>query len=183
MMNRSKLIHILRAVASVSNESKFVLVGSASVLLNSKNIPADMLNTDEIDVYSPESSDEEWFSDLIFGSIGKGSIFANTFSYYADGVSSKTATMPTDWRDRAKDIENIGLPDITVTVPDINDIAIAKMFAWRDKDKIWLMAGVRSLIVKPKLMEARLPLLPDTDTPRSEMDRRMQVVFSYGGPA
>ena len=183
MMNRSKLTHILRAIASVSNEGNFVLIGSATVLLVSKNIPADMLNTNEIDVYSPDAADPEWFSDLISGSIGRGSTFDNTFKYYADGVSAKTATMPTDWSARAQKFDDIGIAGVTVTVPDINDIALAKMFAWREKDKIWLIAGVRSLILDPKQMQARLPQMPETSTPMAELERRMLVVLSYAGPA
>ena len=182
MMNRHKLMHILRAIASITEEKNYVLIGSATVLLSAKNIPSQMLNTNEIDVYSPDSKDEEEFSFMV-ESIGKGSHFDNTFGYFGDGVSSKTAIMPADWQTRSRKIEEASLPGITVTVPDINDIALAKMCAWRDKDQEWLMAGVRALILKPKSMQARLPQMPESSTPRSEMDRRMQVVFSYGGPA
>ena len=181
MMNRQKLIHIMRAIATITDEKNFVLVGSASVLLTSKNIPLDMLHTNEIDVYSPDVEDEDLFSDLIEGSIGKGSHFETTFGYYGDGVSSKTATMPTDWHTRAKTVDNLGLKGVTVTVPEINDIALAKMFAWRDKDQEWLRAGVRSKILNPVFMRERLSRLPETTTARSELERRMQSVFAYGG--
>jgi Nucleotidyltransferase of unknown function (DUF6036) len=181
MMNREKMTHILRAVATITNEKNFVLVGSASVLLTSRNIPLQMLNTNEIDVYSPDSANEDDFSFLV-ESIGKGSHFDKTFSYYADGVSSKTAKMPADWETRAKVVENLGIPEVTVLVPDINDIAIAKMFAWREKDREWLKAGVRSKILTPLLMQARLPLLAVHDVPMSELERRMQSVVAFGGP-
>ena len=58
MMNHTKMIHILRAVATITNEKTFVLVGSASVLLTSRNIPLQMLNTNEIDIYSPDSAND-----------------------------------------------------------------------------------------------------------------------------
>lgn len=183
MMNRRKLMHILRSIATITDEKNFVVVGSASVLLTSKNIPLDMLNTNEIDVYSPDVADEDLFSDLVEGSIGKGTHFETTFGYYGDGVSSKTAVMPADWPSRAKTVDNLGIEGVSVTVPDINDIAIAKMFAWREKDQEWLRAGVRSKILNPAAMRERLPSFPETATPRAEMERRTQAVLEYGGPA
>lgn len=178
MMNHAKVIHILRAVATITNEKNFVLVGSASVLLTSRNIPLQMLNTNEIDIYSPDSANEDDFS-LLVESIGKGSQFDKTFSYYADGVSSKTAKMPAGWETRAKVVENLGIPDVTVLVPDINDIAIAKMFAWREKDREWLQAGVWSKILDPRKMRERLALLPPSETPPTEIQRRMDAVTAY----
>lgn len=181
MLNRAELLHIIRAVATITNEMNFVIVGSTAVLLTSKNIPAAMLNTSEVDVYSPDSEDEQAFSDLVEGSIGSESQFDKTFSYFADGASSKTAIMPTDWAIRAKTVDGLGLPGVKVIVPDINDIAISKMMAWRDKDKDWLQAGVRSKILAPNQMRENLPLLPVTDVSPAEIDRRMAMVASYGG--
>ena len=181
MMNHQKLLHIMRAIAAISGEKNFVLVGSASVLLTSKNIPLAMLNTNEIDVYAPDAEDEEHFSDTIYGAIGKGSQFDQSYNYYADGVSSKTAKMPSDWLNRAKDAGNLGIEGANILVPDINDIALAKMMAWREKDQDWLQAGVQVKILDPRKMRERLPLLPETAMPRAEMDRRMQTVFAYGG--
>ena len=178
MMNHKKMIHILRAVATITNEKNFVLVGSAAVLLTSRNIPLQMLNTNEIDVYSPDSASEDDFSFLV-ESIGKGSQFDKTFHYYADGVSSKTAKMPADWEMRAKVVENLGIPDVTVLVPDINDIAIAKMIAWREKDRDWLEAGVGSKILDPRKMRERIALLPPSETPATEILRRMDAVTAY----
>ena len=182
MMNRHKLVHIMRAVAAISGERNFVLVGSASVLLTSKNIPLAMLNTYEIDVYSPDAADEDEFSEMIAATIGKGSRFEQTFNYYGDGVSAKTARMPSDWAGRAKDMGGLGIEGVSVLVPDIDDIAIAKMMAWREKDKDWLRAGVRSQILDPDAMRRRLPLAPVLDLPKVEVERRMDAVAAYGQP-
>ena len=181
MMNHQKLLHIMRSIAAISGERNFVLVGSASVLLTSKNIPLAMLNTNEIDVYSPDAANEDDFSEMISGTIGKGSHFDRTFNYYADGVSSKTSKMPSDWLVRAKDAGNLGIEGANVLVPDINDIAIAKMMAWREKDRDWLQAGVRARILDPLKMQERLPLLPPLEVPAAEIERRMQSVAAYGG--
>ena len=165
MMNREKIAHLLRAIAGVTGETKLALVGSATVLLRAKNIPAAMLNTNEIDVFSPNAPDEELFVDLVSGSLGRGSQFDRTFNYFGDGVTSRTAKMPSDWRERAKIVDVPTVQGIEVLVPDLNDIALAKMMAWREKDRDWLQAGVRSKILDLDAMRARLASLPETDVP------------------
>jgi hypothetical protein len=52
MMTREKIAHVLRAVVGVTGRWRLVVSGSATVLLVARNIPAAMLNTDEVDVYS-----------------------------------------------------------------------------------------------------------------------------------
>ena len=179
MMNREKIAHLLRAIAGVTGETKLALVGSATVLLRAKNIPAAMLNTNEIDVFSPNATDEELFVDLVSGSLGRGSQFDRTFNYFGDGVTSRTAKMPSDWRERAKIVDVPTVQGIEVLVPDLNDIALAKMMAWREKDRDWLQAGVRSKILDPDAMRARLASLPETDVPPDELVRRITAVSAY----
>lgn len=82
------------------------------------------------------------------------------------------AIMPTDWLDRAKPHPEIAPPGVEIIVPDINDIALAKLVAWRDKDIVWLVAGVRSLILRPARMRECLDRLP-TEIPAAELDRRV----------
>ena len=183
MMNRAKLAHVVRAVAAITEHKHFVIVGSATVLLQARNIPAAMLNTNEIDIYSPDAQDEEFFADLVEGSIGPGSHFDRTFKYHGDGVSSRTASLPSDWRGRASLVTNLGIADVEVVVPDLNDIALAKMVAWREKDRDWLKAGVRALILSPTAMRERAPRLPAMETPADEIERRLTIVAGYGGSA
>ena len=54
MMNFKKLAHVLRAIGSVTGEKTLVVVGSTSVLLNAKNIPAQMLMSQEVDAFAPD---------------------------------------------------------------------------------------------------------------------------------
>jgi hypothetical protein len=179
MMNMKKLAHVLRAIGSVTEEKKLVVIGSTSVLLNAKNIPAEMLMSQEVDAFAPDTKDEEMFHDLVDGSLGAGSMFYRTFGYYGDGVSSKTARMPTDWQSRARQVAVAGVEGIQILVPDINDIALSKMIAWREKDQDWLKAGVRSLILKPRAMRERIAMLPPVETQQSEILRRMDSVAAY----
>ncbi len=181
MMNRQKAMHLLRAIATISGENTLVLVGSATVLFRAKHIPAAMFNTNEIDVYAPDAADPDMFSDLIDGTIGRGSQFDRTYNYFGDGVSPNTASMPSDWRDRARPEPDIAPAGVEVIVPDINDIALSNMAAWRDKDRDWLKAGVQSLILDPGAMAARLHLMPAASH-LEELSRRMVIVAGYSSP-
>lgn len=135
-MKRSELEHVLRASAAITLESSFVVIGSQAVLLDFPDAPAELLLSNEVDLY-PALHPER--SDLIDGAIGQLSMFHDTFGYHADGVSPETAVMPGDWMDFAK-LHYIG--ELTAVCPDLHDIAVSKCVAGRDKDAEW----VRSLL-------------------------------------
>ena len=123
------------------------MVGTGAVIVTAKRIPVVMMLTEEIDIYAADAADPEMVSDLIDGTIGRLSQFHRIFGYYGDGVSPRTATMPLDWRTRA--VEYV-TPDgfATAICPSAEDIAIAKLCAWREKDQTWLREAFRSGIAK-----------------------------------
>src|SRR5260221_522540 len=128
-----------------------------------------------------DAVDPDWVSDLIDGSIGRYSQFHRTFGYYGDGVSERTAVMPLDWRGRAREYTT---PDglATALCPSAEDIAIAKLCAWREKDQAWLREAFRSGVANARdattLLQGELPeAAPATD----ELMRRMYVVAPVGG--
>jgi hypothetical protein len=93
-MKREQLEHVLRACAAIADEKSFVVVGSQAVLMSHPDAPAELLLSNEIDLY-PALHPER--SDLIDGAIGQLSLFHDTYGYYADGVGPETAIMPADW--------------------------------------------------------------------------------------
>ena len=84
-MQRSELEHLIRAAASITNEYEMVIIGSQAILGSFPNAPAELLQSTEADIY-PRHAPEK--SDLIEGSIGEDSVFADTYGYYAQGVRS-----------------------------------------------------------------------------------------------
>lgn len=180
MLRRPDIDHILRAAAALSNHSRFVVVGTGAVIITARHIPASMMMTAEIDVYADGVADPEPISDLIHATIGEGSQFHRTFSYYCDGVSPGTAIMPEDWRGRAiKYVTPDGLA--TAICPEATDIAVAKLCAWREKDRDWLRAALIAGIVDRNTIAAHMR----TPMPRSapavpELLRRLGML---GPPA
>ncbi len=112
---------------------------------------------------------------MIDTNIGQGSRFHNEFGYYGDGVSPTTAKMASDWQARAVEYRGAGCPDVAATVPEEDDVALAKLAAWRDKDREWLAQGVRYGILSLKTMISRLDRMPDPNPARGSPTRQTIV--------
>jgi hypothetical protein len=153
-MKRDELEHVLRASAAITRDSSFVVIGSQAVLLPHPDAPAELLLSNEVDLY-PALHPER--AELIDGAIGQLSMFHDTFGYYADGVSPDTATMPGDWMTFAT-LYYIGT-EITVVCPDLHDIAVSKCVAGRDKDAQWVAALLRHHLIELPRLLARLEAL------------------------
>jgi hypothetical protein len=177
VLRRPDIDHILRAAAALSNHSRFVVVGTGAVIITARRIPARMMMTSEIDIYADGVADPEPISDLIDATIGEGSQFHRTFSYYCDGVSPGTAIMPEDWRDRASEYVT---PDglVTAICPNANDIAIAKLCAWREKDRDWLRDGSATGVIQPDRIGSllRATALTAGAPELSELGRRLNII-------
>ncbi|MGA3402879.1 MAG: DUF6036 family nucleotidyltransferase [Acetobacteraceae bacterium] len=180
MLRRADIDHILRAAASLSGHARFVMVGTRAVIATARHIPVAMMLTEEIDIYVEDAADPEWISDLIDGSIGRDSQFHRTFGYYGDGVSSRTAIMPLDWRSRAVEYATAdGLA--TAVCPSAEDIAIAKLCAWREKDQAWLREAFRSGVAKVDKAAALLRgALPEAAPAPDELARRIDSATAPG---
>jgi hypothetical protein len=188
IMRRRSIDHILRSAAAITGQHKFVLGGSAAVIARSRHIPLAMMYTPEIDIYAPEAEDVEFASERIDGSLGQGSQFHNEFGYYGDGVSPATAKMPDDWRERAIEYRGEECPGVVAIVPEENDIALAKLAAWRDKDQARLKEGLRAGLLSFARMEERLTRMPKPNAggnPPNEgvLKERLLSLAPYAGVA
>ena len=149
-MKRVELEHVLRASAAITLDNSFVVVGSQAVLLEFPDAPAELLLSNELDLY-PAVHPER--SELIDGAIGQLSMFHDTFGYYADGVGPETAVMPADWMSFAN-LYYIG--ELTAICPDLHDITVSKCVAGRDKDAAWVRALLRHDMIKIHRLVERL---------------------------
>jgi hypothetical protein len=139
---RADLDHILRSAKEVTGQSRFVLIGSAALIARLRNVPLSMAMSREADLYVDGVEDDESIATLIDGVLGEGSSFHEQFGYYADGVSAATAVMPTDWRSRTTEYVGRQARGAVAICPEENDLGLAKLCAWREKDRDWLKEGV-----------------------------------------
>lgn len=93
-MKRRDLEHVIRAAADLSEDDEIIVIGSQAILAQFPEAPAELLTSNEADVF-PKNHPER--SDLIDGSIGEGSPFRATYGYYAQGVDEHTAVLPEGW--------------------------------------------------------------------------------------
>ena len=102
MLRKAAIHHMLEAAHVITKCKDFVIVGSGALIATRNDLPGTLMMTPEIDLYARDAKDPEDTASLIEATLGSASWFFKTYNYYADAVSSETATMPTDWTDRAK---------------------------------------------------------------------------------
>lgn len=149
----------------------FYVVGSNALLAalpRNKPMPAEMMLSAELDVYLPTENDS--LSDHIEHLMGEGSGFATEYGFYVDTVGSETAILPRDWQTRTKThtvTRAHGNVTIELIAPDPNDLAVAKLIPWREKDIAWLKSGVKAGIFRTDLIATRLA---SVDVHRCQLD-------------
>lgn len=113
-MKRDELEHVLRAAGAITGVTTWVIVGSQAILGAVPDAPAELLVSQEVDLYAPG---DESASDLVDGSIGERSPFHDSFGYYGHGVGAETAVLPSRWRERALTIETPATGGVKRSVP------------------------------------------------------------------
>jgi len=174
-MKRAELEHIIRASADIADDDEIIVIGSQSILAQFPDAPAELLVSNEADVY-PKNRPER--SDLIDGSIGELSPFHATFGYYAQGVEEGTAPLPSGWADRLVPVRNAATRGATGWCLEIHDLILSKYVAAREKDRRFnRAAAVHGLVDRDVLLE-RLPSLPVADPVRQRIQQDIEADFS-----
>jgi hypothetical protein len=174
-MTREQLEHIIRAAGVIADVADLIVIGSQAILGEFPNAPAELLLSNEADVY-PSAYPER--SDLIDSTIGEGSPFQKSFGYYAHGVGEATAILPDGWRDRLILVTGENTRFVRGWCLEVHDLAIAKYAAGREKDRDFTRALARHRMVRRDLLEQRLT---DTDLDpeiRALVEKRMELDFA-----
>ena len=119
-MKRSELEHLIHAAGAIADDTDIVVIGSQSILGQFPDAPAKLLASAEADLFPLHRPE---LADLIDGSIGEGSLFHELFGYYAQGVSERTATLPTGWQSRLVRIANPNTRGVSGLYLEVNDLA------------------------------------------------------------
>lgn len=165
-MTRDQLEHALRAVQTVTGEREFVIIGSQAILGQFPDAPEELLVSREIDIYAPARPEA---SDLIQGACGEHTDFPRTHDFYIDGVSPTSAVVPGGWRNRAIAVCNANTNGATGWCLEVHDIAVAKYFANRDKDRRYTTDLWRHGMLDDATIRERLRNAPITKAKRTAM--------------
>ncbi len=152
-MKRSDLEHILRAASAITLHREFVIIGSQAILGKYPEAPEELRISQEADIYPKSKPDD---SILIDGAIGEGSLFHQTFGYYAHGVGVETAILPKDWEDRLVQVQNENTHGAIGWCLELHDLAASKLFAGREKDVEFVRNLIRHGFVDPTVLDSRL---------------------------
>jgi hypothetical protein len=177
-LRRSELEHILRAAGEVTRERRIVVVGSQSVLGAYPQAPAALRRSMEADVYP---KDRPELADAIDGAIGEGSDFHRTHGYYAQGVGPETSTLPKSWDSRVVTVENDNTQGVQGLCLEVNDLAIAKYVAGREKDLAFTRELARHDMTSHEILLERLATTKVSNNLRQLVTARIGRDFEKRG--
>jgi hypothetical protein len=145
-----------RAIAEEIETDEIVVIGSQALLVGDHMVLRALRMSREFDLYpSPTSNPDnpeftEDASHSINANFGEGSAFNQTHGFFIDGVSSATATLPPDWRDRAvsRDVQCHDGQTVRLVAPAIADIVASKLARGEPKDLMFASLCLGSSIAR-----------------------------------
>lgn len=143
-MRRDQLEHAIRTACQIIQHSEVIVVGSQAILgtYDESQLPAAATMSIEVDILPIADTNAETarLADLIEGVAGEFSPFEELHGFNIDGVDLTTAVLPNGWRDRLVKVQNAntaapaGSPQFTGWCLDKEDLCVAKLIAFREKD-------------------------------------------------
>jgi hypothetical protein len=178
-MRRDQLEHAIRAACQIIGRPEVIVVGSQSILgsYNEDRLPSAATMSREVDILPIADDNDETgrLADEIEGIAGEFSTFEETHGFSIDGVDLDTSALPAGWRQRLVQVQNrntaapSGRPQFTGWCLSPDDLCVAKLCAFREKDRNFVAALIDSRLVDPSVIETRLPTVPDRYLPNSEV--------------
>jgi hypothetical protein len=165
-MRRDQLEHAIRTACQIIGTREVIVVGSQSILgtFREDQLPAAATMSVEVDILPIAVDNDETarLADLIEGVAGELSPFEELHGFSIDGVDLETSALPAGWRDRLVKIQNAntaapgGEPQYTGWCLDKEDLCVAKLCAFREKDQNFVAALLRSALVDRETVLTRL---------------------------
>lgn len=143
-MRREQLEHAIRTACQIIEQPEVIVVGSQSILgtYDERQLPPAATMSIEVDILPLADTNEETarLADLIEGVAGEFSPFEQLHGFSIDGVDLTTSVLPEGWRHRLVKVQNAntapptGEPRFTGWCLDKEDLCVAKLIAFREKD-------------------------------------------------
>ena len=170
-MRRDQLEHAIRTACQIIGRPEVIVVGSQAILgtFSEDELPAEATMSVEIDILpiADGNAETKRLADLIEGAAGELSPFEELHGFSIDGVDLETSALPEGWRDRLVKVQNAntaaptGEPQFTGWCLDKEDLCVAKLCAFREKDRNFVGALVRAGLVDAAVIASRLLTVPE----------------------
>jgi len=163
-VKRIQLEHVLRVAAEITGERDILVIGSQAIhgTYGDDRLPVEATTSIEADLAFFDDPDDEK-ADLIDGAIGELSRFHETFGYYAQGVSVRTAFLPDGWQERLVTLETAATAPARGLCLEAHDCVVSKLIAGRPKDRDFAAALVRDRLVEPDALRRLVGSVPGLD--------------------
>jgi hypothetical protein len=130
----------------------------------------------EVDILPIADGNDETarLADLIEGVAGEFSPFEELHGFSIDAVDLDTSVLPDGWRDRLVKVQNVntappsGDPRFTGWCLDKEDLCVAKLTAFREKDRNFVSALLSAKLVNADEIASRLRTIPQNHTTARE---------------
>ena len=162
----------IRAACDIADDDEVIIVGSQAILGQYPDAPADLTESDEVDLFPKNQPSRAM---LVDGAIGEDSGFYREFGFYVHGVGPETATLPPDWESRLIPVRNRNTRLCTGWYLDAHDPAASKLAAGREKDLEFVAALLRHGYVQPDRLRKLAAALPiQSPEARGLLDARLE---------
>ena len=166
-MNREQLAHVLRAASGIVDDPDILVIGSQSLLASydEDELPLAATTSMEVDLaYFDDADDLK--ADTVDGAIGELSPFHESFGYYAQGVSVRTAVLPNGWRDHVIHWSSNSTGRAHAVFLEPHDCVVAKLVARREKDRAFTQTLLQARLIDITTLRSRIDTLPaEVDPP------------------
>ena len=152
-MRKGELKTALKAAARLAGEREFFLIGSQAVHAQCPHAPAEVLLSQECDLY-PRTRVET--VSLLARELGRNSGFARKHGFYVDVVTPELVNLPEGWEKRLKPFRS---GRITAFCLEIHDLLVSKLAAGRLKDLEFAGAVLRLRLARVRILRARMAKL------------------------
>jgi hypothetical protein len=170
-MRRDQLEHAIRTACQIAGTPEVIVVGSQAILgtYREDELPDAATMSAEIDILpiADDPAETERLGDLIEGVAGEFSPFEDVHGFSIDGVDLSTSILPAGWRDRLVKVQNAntagpgGGLQYTGWCLDKEDLCVAKICAFRDKDRNFVAALIDHGLVDSEIILGRLSTLDE----------------------
>jgi hypothetical protein len=169
-VRRDQLEHAIRTACQIAGLTEVIIVGSQAILgtFTEDELPFYATRSMEIDILpiADDNGEITRLADVIEGGAGEFSPFAQLHGFSIDGVDLQTSALPEGWRDRLVKVQNqntagpSGEPQFVGLCLDKEDLCVAKLCAFREKDQNFVEALITAELVDPAVIATRLTTVP-----------------------
>ena len=169
-MKKSELQTALRAASRVARQSEFFLIGSQAIHAHCSRPPAEVLLSQECDLYPRTYPQAAHALDI---ELGPDSAFARQHGFYVDVVTPELATLPEGWERRLKPFR---AGRVTAFCLEVHDLLASKLAAGRLKDLELVGAVLKLRLGKASILRRRIAKFP-LESERQKARQLLNVVL------